>query len=435
MALDINNADFKLFTGFAATAKMSARARLDSTVVVLNGAEKTIKELKRSGSSDFIGNIARDFKCRVANDNVRQLFRDTVAKMFGGENHIPESVLTAMKLEDYGKGKPLTARRIVAVKNAIERFAKDVKTSEKIMSESTRYKGLPRQEIAALTDTMHGIYETCEGSAEREVIANSVVQLTLRGDNTVRSPADIKKKTDAIKANFRELRAAAKGNQQILAAGKFMMNAISGKSLPEGLIGKLVALANGKDVKMNLVRRLDGTTGPVTIHRALIQLEKNAEAVFESIGAQVRNLDTDMANAIKDFVTRVSLLRIGPNRLGNIQQALTGANAAQLNQLANYIKTNDVIALPLPDEDIQKAVMGDPDKEIPKDLNWEIQNTMSDRALHGLLTTSAIVAEILGEDRPELPDIDPSEIPENTIMILEDAKEIALDVLEKKQML
>ena len=35
-----------------------------------------------------------------------------VADMFGGENHIPDSVKVAMKLEDYGKGKPLTARRI-----------------------------------------------------------------------------------------------------------------------------------------------------------------------------------------------------------------------------------------------------------------------------------------------------------------------------------
>ncbi len=29
--------------------------------------------------------------------------------MFGGESHIPDSVKEAMKLEDYGKGKPITA--------------------------------------------------------------------------------------------------------------------------------------------------------------------------------------------------------------------------------------------------------------------------------------------------------------------------------------
>ena len=40
--------------------------------------------------------------------------------MFGGEDKIPAGVRDAMKLQDYGKGKPLTARRILAVKNAID---------------------------------------------------------------------------------------------------------------------------------------------------------------------------------------------------------------------------------------------------------------------------------------------------------------------------
>ena len=40
--------------------------------------------------------------------------------MFGGEDKIPAGVRDAMKLQDYGKGRPLTARRILAVKNAID---------------------------------------------------------------------------------------------------------------------------------------------------------------------------------------------------------------------------------------------------------------------------------------------------------------------------
>lgn len=40
--------------------------------------------------------------------------------MFGGEANIPESVKKAMLLGDYGDGKPLTARRIMAVKDAID---------------------------------------------------------------------------------------------------------------------------------------------------------------------------------------------------------------------------------------------------------------------------------------------------------------------------
>lgn len=39
--------------------------------------------------------------------------------MFGGEQNIPESVKEAMLLKDYDCGKPLTARRIIAVRDAI----------------------------------------------------------------------------------------------------------------------------------------------------------------------------------------------------------------------------------------------------------------------------------------------------------------------------
>lgn len=42
--------------------------------------------------------------------------------MFGGEAKIPKSVKKAMLLDDYGTGKPLTARRILAVKAAIKPF-------------------------------------------------------------------------------------------------------------------------------------------------------------------------------------------------------------------------------------------------------------------------------------------------------------------------
>lgn len=51
---------------------------------------------------------------------MRDLFRKSVADVFGGESRIPASVRKAMLLSDYGKGKPLTARRILAVKTAIE---------------------------------------------------------------------------------------------------------------------------------------------------------------------------------------------------------------------------------------------------------------------------------------------------------------------------
>ena len=70
--------------------------------------------------SDKVGKIGRSVSVKEANNTTRAIFRQSVAAMFGGEDHIPDTVKAAMKLGDYGKGKPLTARRILAVKTAVE---------------------------------------------------------------------------------------------------------------------------------------------------------------------------------------------------------------------------------------------------------------------------------------------------------------------------
>ena len=70
--------------------------------------------------SDWVGkSLFRKQDAKIANNEVRDLFRKCVADMFGGERNIPDSVKTAMLMKDYGCGKPLTARRILAVRDAI----------------------------------------------------------------------------------------------------------------------------------------------------------------------------------------------------------------------------------------------------------------------------------------------------------------------------
>lgn len=62
---------------------------------------------------------------KLLNNDTRAEFRNAIASLFGGEERIPRNVKKAMILGDYGKGKPLTARRIaevaVAVTDAIRR--------------------------------------------------------------------------------------------------------------------------------------------------------------------------------------------------------------------------------------------------------------------------------------------------------------------------
>ena len=120
MALDINgyNETFKAFVDFAQSKvaqnekKAVARGTLENGV--LAGHEIT------AADNDFVHKWGRSENDKTANDRTRAIFKSAVIEMFGGEARIPKSVKKAMLMCDYGEGKPLTARRIIAVKKAID---------------------------------------------------------------------------------------------------------------------------------------------------------------------------------------------------------------------------------------------------------------------------------------------------------------------------
>ena len=120
------NDAFKAFTDFATQAKGgSTIAQISDEKNAVGGtgplAGRTI--VAKTGF-DFIGNVGRRQASRDVNNAVRDLFKQAIADMFGGPDKIPESVRDAMKMADFGKGKPLTARRILAVKTAVDQVAR-----------------------------------------------------------------------------------------------------------------------------------------------------------------------------------------------------------------------------------------------------------------------------------------------------------------------
>ena len=121
--IELNNAQFRMFTQFAANAKdRGTHLKVASDALAgSDGAPRTII----SKDTDFYGNRFRKKYNRDENDDVRNLFMNTVLEMFGMEDpkDLPEKVRIAMRLQDYGEGKPLSARRILAVSKAISEIA------------------------------------------------------------------------------------------------------------------------------------------------------------------------------------------------------------------------------------------------------------------------------------------------------------------------
>ena len=111
------NNTFKAFVNFAQNNIDAGNKKAIANVATTQLGNRTIIASK----TDSVGSIF--FRTRFeegANNATRDIFLNAVARMFGGRSKIPESVWSAIKLEDYGHGQPLTARRIIAVKQAID---------------------------------------------------------------------------------------------------------------------------------------------------------------------------------------------------------------------------------------------------------------------------------------------------------------------------
>ncbi len=125
MPLELNgyNEAFKQFVEFA-QKRMDANdgaaiANVTTAADRLGG--RTITSVSASGTDKvgFFGALFRSSDDIAANNMARDLFMAAIDDMFQG--NVPDSVKTAMKTGDYDrKGHPLSARRIMAVRNAID---------------------------------------------------------------------------------------------------------------------------------------------------------------------------------------------------------------------------------------------------------------------------------------------------------------------------
>ena len=127
--VNLNDAQFRAFTQFAANVsdKGTVLKADDNPLTALDGTPRKIV----AKGYDGYGHFWRDDASKGINNDIRKLFKDTVLRMFGATDvqDLPKDVRDAMKTGDYDKGKPLTARRIIAVSKAIANVVDPVNKS------------------------------------------------------------------------------------------------------------------------------------------------------------------------------------------------------------------------------------------------------------------------------------------------------------------
>ncbi len=107
---------------FAQQIKNDADARgADSVVRLQNGDALTCNYSNADAPRGLFNRAARSRDQQDLNNATRAVFKQAVIDIFGTSiNDVPKKVQSAMCLSDYDCGKPLTARRILAVNKAID---------------------------------------------------------------------------------------------------------------------------------------------------------------------------------------------------------------------------------------------------------------------------------------------------------------------------
>ncbi|MBR6371839.1 MAG: hypothetical protein IKS20_01530, partial [Victivallales bacterium] len=215
-----NNAQFQNFVEFAQTSKAGSIAKATTAPLIPDGKPHSI-----AGSSESIFSklFFRSSETKQANNYTRTIFKESIAKMFGGEQNIPDSVKDAMKMNDFEKGRPLTARRILAVKAAIDQVAEKHNTSvEECKAQYVRYNDTDKSEQAhKLVDTA---FAACHGNSDAmDIVKKNIDNIVVNAQSSFRTEADIQKKVEGMVANLNELKGLSQKNPGIYAAGKTML--------------------------------------------------------------------------------------------------------------------------------------------------------------------------------------------------------------------
>ena len=326
MALEINNATFNAFVDFAKTqeaaGKQKAVARVDTA-----GAGPLEGRTITAAKGDWVGiGVGRLRSLKDANNIARDLFKQAVSDMFGGEDHIPDSVKDAMKMQDFGKGKPLTARRILAVKAAIDQASDKMKTCLEETKAAFRYTKDGREKCDAMIEKA---FTACKGNADAmDIVKVHMEEITINSVSDLRKEEDVQKKVDGLLDNLKELKELSKKNPGIYAAGKQMLRE-SGVSLPKGMIAKLVQACNEAPIKG--LRKLSGSSSGINIHDVTVQMYRSIKHAMISSGAETLDGAPEKI-AARDFIVSTILSRCSKGVLQNIRSALNTEDAACLQE-------------------------------------------------------------------------------------------------------
>lgn len=284
MTLNINNTQFKWFTAFTAGKTEDTIARID-----VGGNQRNIVAKTGDTANSAIAHLfSRDKNSKAANNEVRNLFLQTVLDMFGVKTteELPESVRKAMRLKDFdGTGRPLTVRRITAVKSAIDaNIVKEMRSSI--------YKKLyrPGGSITA-NDCGISAQKLVDAAKDDVDLLNlitarncDVAKVILSSGSYLNSDDKMREQLELHRNNLNELREATKGDRTLFEQGLRHLSQFC-DPLPDGQITKLMAEVKKLDFgPLTACFAINSKEGDI---KAMFQVQKMVNSVIAKTGVQI----------------------------------------------------------------------------------------------------------------------------------------------------
>ncbi len=333
-----NNVQYNAFVDFARKATSAKSiARVSDSTDSLGAREIQVQ------SHDRVGAFFRAGDVKGQNDATRTRFKETISAMFGGEDKIPQSVKDAMRFDkDFEQGKPLTARRIIAVKTAIDNLDTRYETAMQAARESVSelYKSaddstlhfsdgsnVTREQLDTMMNNL--VMHCIDDPAAVELVSKNMRKILLRGDITIRTPDSAMQYVDKLLDNISEIRAVAQKNQRIFKAGFDCLMALNGKPLPAGLFRSIIQIAN--TCKVNHLKGIKADSSPLVIHKGIRQLMENNLKVLSESQAERKLEGADERECANNLVTALMLAKCSDAGVRAIKAALESESAHKLN--------------------------------------------------------------------------------------------------------
>lgn len=335
----ISSTQFNNFVAFA-TDKTTG----DKSVATLGAKDANGGFHISATTVDRVGKLRRGDSAKMDNDAVRTAFRDSVFAMFGGESRVPESVKKAMLMDDYGKGKPLTARRIMTVKNAVDaataEFDAAVREAKANFARSPAYSSLTPAEQAKGEELASTVVKMClSDKAALGVAVKNIGDLLTDGARRLRSDASVKGKASGLLANSAEIRVCANGDSLLLNAGKMFLMDLNGKSLPPGTIASIMRSVDKLDT--SAVEKFASHPGAFEMDVAIKSMRLIGREAVANAGAFKLGLGSDELDACRSFAVSLTVAKCGSSAVKKMQKALMSDTAQQLKSLYDSVSVDE----------------------------------------------------------------------------------------------